>query len=46
MTHNAKTQIGVTVETRAKLASLGRKDQTYDEIIQELLKAKTTEGQA
>jgi len=33
-----KTSIAITKETRDRLAALGKKDQNFEEIIQELLK--------
>lgn len=33
-----RTTIGISKETRNSLASLGTKDSTFDEIIQDLLK--------
>ena len=34
------TTIAITAETRTELANLGKKDDTFDDIIQKLLKNK------
>ncbi len=39
-TAKTRTTIGISKETRNSLASLGTKDSTFDDIIQDLLRGK------
>ena len=41
----SKTTILVESETRERLRQIGRKNQTYDQLINELIKAKRGAGQ-
>ena len=39
-----KTSIIIDIETRNELKQIGRKNQTYDQLIRELIKFKNTMG--
>ena len=43
---NMKTTIIIEKETREHLRNVGRKNQTYDDLIRELIRAKYTAGGA
>ena len=43
--HMSKTTILVESDTRERLRKIGRKNQTYDQLINELIKAKRSTSQ-